>query len=61
MDQYVGTKDIARELGLSVRSIKRWWQRLGMKPTIPAHACHRWSPRDRKKLIRGIAKATKTP
>jgi hypothetical protein len=53
--EYVGTKDIARELGTSVRTIKRWWQKLRMKPTIPAHACHRWSVEDKAKLISAIA------
>jgi hypothetical protein len=51
MTAFVGIKDLARAMGLSVRSVKRWWKKLGVPPTVPGHACHRWSLPDADKLI----------
>jgi hypothetical protein len=59
MDQYVGLKDLARELGCSTRTVKRLWQKHGVPPTIQAHAMHRWSPADKARLLEAIAKDTK--
>lgn len=39
------TKDLARELNLHPRTVKRWWRRLGVRPdACCANGCHRWSP-----------------
>jgi hypothetical protein len=55
MEPYVGTflglKDLARELGISTRSVRRLWRRVGVPPTIRQRACHRWSRPDADKLI----------
>ena len=48
-------KDLAQRLQLHPRTVKRWWQRLNVPPTIPAHACHRWSEKDAKRLERACA------
>ena len=38
-----GTKDLAAEMALHPRTVKRWWKKLGVPPTVAAHGCHRWS------------------
>ena len=39
------TKDIARELALHPRTVKRWWKRLKVRPDACAgNGCHRWTP-----------------
>ena len=39
------TKDIARDLALHPRPVKRWWKRLQVQPDACAgHSCHRWTP-----------------
>lgn len=44
-------KDLARTMGLSVHSVKRWLRKLASKPTIEGHSCHRWSESDAAKFI----------
>lgn len=48
----LGVKDLARTMGLHPRSIKRWWLRLKIPPTVPGYACHRWSQPDAERLLR---------
>jgi len=36
---------------LSPRSVRRWAQKLRVPPTVPGHACQRWSQADAEKLI----------
>ena len=39
------TKDLAREMGLHPRTVKKWWKRLKVKPDACAgNGCHRWTP-----------------
>lgn len=39
------TKDLARELQLHPRTVKRWWKKLGVPPDeCNGNGCHRWSP-----------------
>jgi hypothetical protein len=49
--QFLCLKDLAQMLQLHPRSVKRLYRRLGVPPTIEAHACHRWSPEDAERLI----------
>ena len=44
-------KDLAREMQLSPRSVKRWCKVLGVPPTVPGHASHRWTRGDAQKLF----------
>jgi len=44
-------KEIATALKMDPRSVKRLYKRLGIEPTIPAHACHRWSQEDFQRLL----------
>lgn len=48
-------KGLAVELQLHPRTVKRWWKRLGVPPTIPGHASHRWSERDAERFKRRLA------
>lgn len=50
-EEFVSVKDLARRMGLCTKSVKRWWQRLGVPPTIEEHSFHRWSPEDAAKLL----------
>ena len=51
-------KDAARILGLHPRTFRRLWKRLGMQPTIPAHADHKWSEPDLFKVVSKWQKTT---
>ena len=44
-------KDLARLMGLSVDSVKRWLRRLKKRPTVEGHAAHRWSEVDATAFI----------
>ena len=44
-------KDLARLMGLSVDSVKRWLKRLDLHPTCEGHAAHRWSEADAEIFI----------
>ena len=47
------TKDLAREMGLHPRTVKRWWKRLKVKPDACAgNSCHRWTPAAYAKLLK---------
>jgi hypothetical protein len=48
----LGIKDIAREMELSPKTVKRWCKLLNVPPTVPGHASNRWSERDARRLIR---------
>lgn len=48
-------KDLARRWQMAPRSVRRWWQRLGVPPTIPGHSSHRWTPEDAALLERRLA------
>ena len=46
------TKDLAREMGLHPRTVKRWWKRLKVRPDACAgNSCHRWTPAAYAKLL----------
>jgi hypothetical protein len=51
MQQFVCLKDLAQSMKLSPRSVKRWWKRLGVPPSVAVNACHRWTQEDADKLI----------
>lgn len=39
------TKDLAVELQLHPRTVKRWWKKLGVPPdACTGNGCHRWTP-----------------
>lgn len=39
------TKDLAVEMQLHVRTVKRWWKQLGHPPdACKRNGCHRWTP-----------------
>lgn len=47
------TKDLAREMGLHPRTVKRWWRKLKVKPDACAgNGCHRWTPTGSAKLLK---------
>lgn len=49
----VTTKDLAREMGLHPRTVKRWWRLLRVPPDACAgNGCHRWTPRAGKRLLK---------
>lgn len=52
-------KDIAREIGVSPWTVKRWWKKFRIKPTIPRHACNRWNRRAVNRLIAAIRQIRK--
>lgn len=49
--QFVSMKDLAQIMELHPRSVRRWWRKLKVPPTVEAHHCNRWSPADAKKLL----------
>jgi hypothetical protein len=51
MEEFVGNKELARAMGLSVRSVIRWSRRLKVPATVPGHSSNRWSAEDADKLI----------
>lgn len=51
MSEFVGKKDLARLLGVSVRSIERYASIVRVPPTIPAWAGQRWSQDDADRFI----------
>jgi hypothetical protein len=47
------TKDLAREMSLHPRTVKRWWKVLKVKPDACAgNGCHRWTPAAYARLLR---------
>ena len=47
------TKDLAREMGLHPRTVKRWWRKLKVKPdACAANSCHRWTPKAAARLLK---------
>jgi len=48
---FVSVKELAQLMGLHPVSVKRWWKRLDVPPTVQIHHCHRWSPEDAQKLL----------
>lgn len=52
----VTLKDLAREFQVSTRTVKKWWVLVNVTPTIPGHACHRWSEADAEKLTKRLRK-----
>lgn len=47
-----GTKDLARYMGLSTRSVKAWWKKLRVPPDACAvNSLHRWTPAAVVKLL----------
>lgn len=53
--EFVGKKDLARLLGVSVRSIERYSALVKVPPTIPAWSGARWSQEDARKLVDRLA------
>ena len=46
------TKDLAVEMRLDVRTVKRWWKRLGVPPdACRVNGCHRWTPAAARRLF----------
>lgn len=39
-------KDLAQKTQLHPRTVKRWWKKLRVPPTVPGVASHRWSEHD---------------
>ncbi len=54
----LSTKDIAREMGLHTRTVKRWWKRLAVPPFIAGNSCHRWTRPQFNTLLRRWRKHT---
>ncbi len=52
------TKDLARAMGRHPRTVKHWWKRLNVPPFIQGNACHRWTPRQVRTLLRRWQKHT---
>jgi hypothetical protein len=50
--RFVRLKDLAAQMDLHPRTVKDWWRRLKVPPTIRGQACHRWSPKDADKLLK---------
>lgn len=48
----VDAKDLANEMGICLRTLRRLWKQFHVPPTIPANADHKWSREDANKLIR---------
>lgn len=46
-----GNKDLAVAMGLTVRSVIRWANKLNVAPTVPGNASNRWSKADRDRLL----------
>lgn len=51
----VTLKDLASEMQLHPRSVKRIYKELHVPPTIPGHAAHRWTVEDAERLLRAWA------
>ena len=49
----ITAKDLASAMGVSTKTVKRWWKRLGVPPTVPGVATHRWSAADAQRLLKG--------
>lgn len=45
-------KDLANEMGLHPRQVKRWTKKLKVPPTVPSQPAHKWSRADKDRLIR---------
>lgn len=56
--EFVALKDLARIMGLHPRSVKRWWKRLKVPPTVERNCCHRWSAEDANKFLERWAAST---
>ncbi len=52
MEQFQTSKDLARTLQVSVRTIHRLARRLDVPPTVDSYACQRWSQTDADELVR---------
>ena len=47
------TKDLAQQMGLHPRTVKRWWRALKVPPdACQGNGCHRWTPRAFKRLLK---------
>lgn len=44
-------KDLAREMQLTPRSVRRWSALLNVPPTVPANSSARYSDRDAARLL----------
>ena len=45
-------KDLANEMQLHPRTVKRWWKKLGVPPTVQGHGSHRWDETDAGRLLK---------
>lgn len=52
MPRYHRLKDIAAEMDLCPRQVRRWWKKLNVPPTVPSQPHHKWSERDKDTLLR---------
>ncbi len=50
--KFLDAKDLAAEMDLHPRTLRKWWRRLKVPPTIPAHADNKWSRADAEELKR---------
>lgn len=47
------TKDLAAEMLLHPRTVKRWWRKLNVPPdACSGNACHRWTEAGKARLMR---------
>jgi hypothetical protein len=51
MSHYVTQKDLAVAMQLHPRTVRRWYKRLKVPPTVPGQACNRWTEADADKLL----------
>lgn len=50
--KYYTTKDLAAEMLLHPRTVKKWWRKLRVPPSVGVHRCHRWTERKANLLLK---------
>ncbi len=50
--KYYTTKDLASLMLLHPRTVKRWWHKLRVPPSVGVHRNHRWTERKAKLLLK---------
>lgn len=49
------TKDIAQEMQVDPRTVKRWWKKYRVPPdACTANRCHRWTEAAKEKLLKKV-------
>jgi hypothetical protein len=44
-------KDLAVEMDIHPRNVKRWVKRIGIQPDLPGHGPHRWREATARRII----------